>query len=334
MTLDVSPAAGAQARGARLDKYLAAQAAFADSPLHGFTRTRLQKLIEDEHVLVDGKPARASLKLSGVERISVTLPPPEPLELVPEALPLDVLYEDADLIVISKSPDMIVHPGAGHKTGTVVNALLAHCRDLSGIGGVMRPGIVHRLDRGTSGCLVAAKNDKAHESLARQFAKREVEKRYTAFVLGVPSPAKARISTLYGRHPTQRLKFTTKVTSGKKALTDYRLVRAGGGVAELDVLLGTGRTHQIRVHLSEHGHPVLGDPLYGGRAFGRITDGPLRELAQTITHQALHARSLAFTQPTTGQRIALEAPLPADLKALAALVTVIAKETTAPSKNR
>lgn len=327
MTLDVSPADAALARGVRLDKYLA-------GALSDFTRTRLQKLIEDGHVLVDGKPARAALKLTGAERIAVTLPAPEPLELVPEALPLDVLYEDADLIVIAKSSDMIVHPGAGQKTGTVVNALLAHCQDLSGIGGVMRPGIVHRLDRGTSGCLVAAKNDKAHEALAGQFARREVEKRYTAFVLGTPSAAKARISTLYGRHPTQRLKFTTKVTSGKKALTDYTVVRSGGGVTELDVLLGTGRTHQIRVHLSEHGHPVVGDPLYGGKAFGRVTDARLRELAQTISHQALHARFLAFKQPITGERIALEAPLPADLMALAALLAVIAKETTGPAKNR
>ncbi len=334
MTVDVSPGAADEARGARLDKYLAGKSAEADTPLHGFTRTRLQKLIDDGHVLVDGKPARASLKLSGNEAIQVTLPPPDPMELVPEALPLDILYEDADVIVVSKSSDMIVHPGAGQKRGTLVNALLAHCRDLSGIGGVMRPGIVHRLDRGTSGCIVAAKNDKAHESLARQFAEREVEKRYSAFVLGTPTQPAGRISTLYGRHPTQRLKFTTKVTSGKKALTEYRTVRAAGGGAELDVLLGTGRTHQIRVHLSENGHPVLGDPLYGGRAYGRLEDVSLREVAQGLTHQALHARILAFKQPSSGKRIELEAPLPADLMALAACLTVIAKETTAQRKNR
>jgi 23S rRNA pseudouridine1911/1915/1917 synthase len=334
VTLDLTPPEAAQARGQRLDKYLAARAAEADSPLSGYTRTRLQKLIDDGHVSVDGKSPRASLKLTGAERLLVTLPPPEPLALVPEALPLDILYEDGDLIVIAKSSDMIVHPGAGRKTGTLVNALLAHCRDLSGIGGVTRPGIVHRLDRGTSGALVVAKNDHAHESLAGQFARREVEKRYTALVFGTPVPAQGRISTLYGRHSTHRLKFTTKVTSGKKALTDYRVVRSAGGVSELDVLLGTGRTHQIRVHLSERGHPVLGDALYGGRVYGRISDPALKDAAQRLTHQALHARVLAFRQPTTGKWLELEAPLPADLMAITAPLTVLTKETTGQRKNR
>ncbi len=332
--LDVSPRAPEEARGIRLDKYLAGKAAEADTRMAGLTRTRLRKLIDDGSVLVDGKVARASMKLVGTEKVSVALPEPEPLQLVAEALPLDILYEDADVIVIAKSSDMIVHPGAGRKTGTLVNALLAHCRDLSGIGGVMRPGIVHRLDRGTSGCLVVAKNDKAHESLTRQFALREVEKRYTAFVLGAPQPASGSIKTFYARHPTQRLKFTSKVTRGKTALTEYRTVCAAGGVAELDVLLGTGRTHQIRVHFSDRGHPILGDALYGGQVRVRVTSAPLRDLAMALTHQALHARFLAFKQPTSGKRLELEAPLPADLRALEATLSAIAKEMTAQRKKR
>lgn len=330
MTVDLTPRDADEARGQRLDKYLVTRAAEADTAVSGLTRSRLQKLIEDGHVTVDGKAGRASLKLTGRERVMLTLPPPEPLEVEPESIALEVLHEDADVIVIVKPQDMVVHPGSGRRRGTLVNALLAHCRDLSGIGGVTRPGIVHRLDRGTSGVLVVAKNDRAHESLAGQFARREVEKRYTAFVLGTPVPATARISTFYGRHPTQRLRFTSKLTSGKKALTDYRVVRSAGGVSELDVTLGTGRTHQIRVHLSDKGHPVVGDALYGGRAYGRVTDPALRALCSALDHQALHARVLAFDQPTTGERLTLEAPLPADLAALTACL----QETTRPQKNR
>jgi 23S rRNA pseudouridine1911/1915/1917 synthase len=316
--VDLTPSDPARAAGARLDKYLADRAAEADSPIAAMSRSRLQKLIDTGMVTVNDQPARASTKLFGNERIAVTLPPPEKLDLEPEAIPLNVIYEDADLIVVNKSPDIVVHPGAGRRTGTLVNALLAHVSDLSGIGGVARPGIVHRLDRGTSGCLVVAKNDKAHESLTRQFSNREVTKRYTAFVLGVPATAKAHIVTLYGRHPTQRKRFTTKVPVGKKAITDYEVVRSGGGIAELDVLLGTGRTHQIRVHLSETHHPVIGDATYGGKAFARVTDPELRALCEALTHQALHARELGFTQPTTGVKLAFTAPLPPDLAAIAA----------------
>ena len=302
--------------GVRLDKFLVAASALADSPVAGFSRTRLQRLIDDGAVLLDGKPARSSVKLVGGERVEVTLPEAAPLDVVAEALPLDILYEDADFIAIAKSSAMVVHPGAGVTHGTVVNALLAHCKDLSGIGGVLRPGIVHRLDKGTSGVLVAAKNDSAHEALATQFAKRQVTKRYTAFVLGAP-PAKAHIETLYGRHPTHRKRFTTKVTSGKTAVTDYKTLRSRDGLAELDVLLGTGRTHQIRVHLAEQGFPVAGDATYGGRAYARVKDAALRDLVSALTHQALHARMLELKHPRTGQPIRLEAPLPPNLKAIA-----------------
>lgn len=313
MTLEVESGAA----GVRLDKYLVGLSAREDTALAGFSRTRLQKLIDDGLVLVDGAPARSGRKLVGGERLQVTLPQAVPLDVVPEALPLDVLYEDRDLIAIAKSSTMVVHPGAGVTRGTVVNALLAHCHDLSGIGGVARPGIVHRLDKGTSGVLVAAKNDAAHEALARQFAQRKTVKHYTAFVLGAPPP-RGHIETLYGRHPTHRMRFTTRVTSGKTAITDYTTVESEAGLAELDVLLGTGRTHQIRVHLFEQGYPIAGDATYGGRVFGRVKDATLRDAVSALTHQALHARSLRITHPRTGDSMTFEAPLPPDLALLAA----------------
>ena len=317
-----------------MDKYLAERAAEADSPIAGFSRSRLQKLIDSGMVTINGQPSRAGARLLGNERIAVAVPPPEKLDLTPEALPISVLYEDGDLIVVNKSSDMVVHPGAGRRSGTLVNALLAHIGDLSGIGGVARPGIVHRLDRGTSGCLVVAKNDKAHESLTAQFARREVVKRYTAFVLGVPVPAKAHIVTLYGRHPVHRKRFTTNVPVGKKAITDYEIVRSGGGITELDILLGTGRTHQIRVHMSERHHPVIGDATYGGKTYVRVTDPELRAACEELTHQALHARTLTFNQPTTGVRLAITAPLPPDLDVIAHALAIRSRhEIASPQKN-
>ncbi|MBC7794846.1 MAG: RluA family pseudouridine synthase [Clostridia bacterium] len=304
----------ADAAGVRLDKYLVALSAREDSPIAGLSRTRLQKLIDDGNVLLDGKPARAASKLVGVETITLTIPVVAPLDVVAEDLPLDILFEDADLIVIAKSADMVVHPGSGRNSGTVVNALLFHCKDLSGIGGVARPGIVHRLDRGTSGVLVVAKNDDAHEIIAKQFAERQVVKRYIAFVLGAP-PSKAHIETMYGRHPIDRKRFSSKVDVGKNAITDYTTVRSGGGLAELDVLLGTGRTHQIRVHLSEAGFPVGGDALYEGRNTSRVKDLELRALVSALTHQALHARTLTLTHPSK-KKMTFEAPLPPELVAI------------------
>lgn len=311
------------AAGQRLDVFLAtwAQSHAAPESLAGTSRARLQKLIEAHAVQVGGMAASGKMRLRGGESITVVLPPPVELGLTPVPMDLTVLYEDADLVVISKPPGLVVHPGAGtHGRATLVHGLLAHCGDLSGIGGVLRPGIVHRLDQGTSGAMVVAKNDYAHEALARQFARREVEKGYVALVLGTPQPAKKILDTWYDRHTVHRRRFTSKATSGRRAVTSY-VVRGGrGGLSWLDVRLGTGRTHQIRVHLAEHGHPIVGDPVYGGRNLQRISDLALIDEARILTRQALHAQRLVFTHPRHGGRLALSAPWPADLLRLIAAV--------------
>ena len=286
------------------------------------SRSRLQQWIRDGHVLVDGKPSRPSHKLRGGERIAVHVPEPEPLGVEPEPMVLDVLYEDAELIVVNKPQGLVVHPGAGHSTGTLVHGLLHHCHDLSGIGGVLRPGIVHRLDRGTSGAIVVAKTDRAHEGLTRQFAEREVHKRYLAMVYGVPEPSSGIIETLYGRHPTDRRKFSSKVSRGKKAVTSYGVMASAGGLSQVDLLLGTGRTHQIRVHLTERGHPIVGDPVYSGRQYSRMSDEGLRSVATELDYQALHAWEIGFTHPVTGEKLSLTAPMP---ELLASLVERIAE---------
>lgn len=311
MTLDVP----AEAAGERLDRFLASRATAVDSPLAGLSRSRLQALIGEGRVTVDGARARSAHKLKAFARVTVELPQAEPLDLVPEPMPLEILHEDGDIIVLVKPAGLSVHPGAGRRTGTLVNALLARCDDLSGIGGVTRPGIVHRLDRGTSGVMVAAKHDRAHLALARQFAARTVEKRYVAFVLGTPAPRVATIETAYGRHPTERKRFTSRLASGKRALTRYEVVASGGGLSRLEILLGTGRTHQIRVHLADRGHPIAGDALYGGRRYAKLAPAT-RAVTETLTHQALHAARLAFVHPVSGVSLCFEAALPADLEAL------------------
>jgi 23S rRNA pseudouridine1911/1915/1917 synthase len=265
---------------------------------------------------VDGEATRRALRLRGGERVLVRVPDPEPLNLIPEPMALEVLFEDEHLIAVAKPAGLVVHPGAGHRTGTLVHGLLAHCRHLSGIGGVERPGIVHRLDRGTSGVMVVAKSDRAHVGLAAAFAAREVDKHYLAFVLGKPSPRLGTIDTCYGRHPSVRTRFTSKLHAGKRAITDYEVVASGDGVTELAVRLLTGRTHQIRVHLADRGHPVVGDARYGGRPFQRNKKTPPRAAAQELDHQALHAHRLRLTHPVTGESLDLEAPLPAELAAL------------------
>jgi 23S rRNA pseudouridine1911/1915/1917 synthase len=233
---------------------------------------------------------------------------------------LDVLFEDSDLIVVNKKPDLVVHPGAGHATGTLVHGLLHHCTDLSGIGGELRPGIVHRLDRGTSGCMVVAKNDFVHEHLANQFAEREVHKNYLALVMGTPIRTKTRIETMHGRHPRERKKFSSKVKQGKKAVTRYEVLGSEDGVSLVSILLETGRTHQIRVHFTDMNHPLVGDPLYGGRQWSRIKSKEMRDLAQQLEHQALHAWKLAFKHPRTMEEIAVEASLPEPMASLLQLI--------------
>lgn len=295
----------------RLDLFLCRE-------LENESRAAVQRLIESEYVLIDGKPVRPSLKLKGGESISVEIPAPTAAEPLPEEIPLEVLYEDSDLIVINKSAGMVVHPGAGNSSGTLVNALLAHCTDLSGIGGELRPGIVHRLDKGTSGVMVAAKNDRAHRELSVQFSMHSIKRIYQAFVYGNPQEESGKIEGIIGRHPTERLRLSGKARHGKHSVTRWRVRGRYGRITLMELRLETGRTHQIRVHMSEAGFPLVGDPLYpdGGR-FNNISDTRLRKLITSLGRQALHARTLGFIHPVTGQYLEFSAEFPADMAALA-----------------
>jgi len=289
---------------ARLDVFLT-------SVLGGLSRSQIQRLIKDGHVRVGDRDAKANQPVKAGQTISVDIP--EPTDPTPKAeeLPLPILYQDSDLIVIDKPAGMVVHPAAGHGGGTLVNALLHHVTDLSGIGGEKRPGIVHRLDRGTSGLMVVAKNDRAHEELARQFHDREVEKEYIALVWGEVMAGR-RIDAPIGRDPKNRKKMSAKARRSREAVT--RIVRAehfGRTLTLAHVAIHTGRTHQIRVHLSDIGHPVVGDPLYGG--VHRRVPGDLRAVTH-LDRPFLHAARLVFAHPEDGRRMEFEAPLPADLQ--------------------
>lgn len=285
-------------RGQRLDRFLALR-------LSELSRSRLQALIEAGHVSVDGAPAKASARLGGSERITVEVPAPVDAEPKAEALPLSVLYEDRDLLVVDKAPGMVVHPGAGHHVGTLVNALLHHVEDLQGVGGELRPGIVHRLDKDTSGVMVVAKHERALIALQKAFASRSVEKIYLAIVAGHP-PEEGTFRTLHGRHPVHRQRFTGKVKRGKPAVTHFKRLRELGEASLMEVRLETGRTHQIRVHFSEAGFPLLGDPVYGSRKRTKVTAPRL----------ALHALRLELDHPMKKKRLKVEAPVPSDLAAL------------------
>ncbi len=284
--------------GVRADRFLATQ-------LPALSRARLQALIEQGQVTLDGAPIKASLRLRGGEAFEVALPPPVEATPRPEALPLSVVFQDRDLLVVDKAAGMVVHPGAGHSSGTLVNALLHHVRDLGGVGGELRPGIVHRLDKDTSGLLIIAKHEVALRALQAAFKAREVEKTYVALVQGAP-PDSGTFRTLHARHPTQRLRFTGKTKRGKEAVTHFHTVKRFADAARVEVQLETGRTHQIRMHFAEAGFPLLSDALYGTRASRR---------PQLIGRQALHAWKLAFAHPRTGKALAFTAPLPADWRA-------------------
>lgn len=281
-----------EAAGERLDRYLVGAA-----PV--LSRSRLQELIASGHVTRNGMPSKASARLRAGDRIVVVEPPPRPTETRPEAITLSILHEDADLIVIDKPAGMVVHPAAGNWEGTLVNALLHHCRDLSGIGGEMRPGIVHRLDKDTSGCLVVAKNDFAHERLAAQFAGRDVTKIYLALVAGKFPRMSGTIDAAIARHPVQRKKMTVVPAGrGRAARTSWRVLRETGAATLVECTLHTGRTHQIRVHLRHLGHPLFGDAVYGKRA--------------GFPRQMLHAWKLGFTHPRTGAAMNFVSPIPQD----------------------
>ena len=292
-------------QGLRLDVFLPQR----DGTL---SRSQARRLIDDGDTLVDGKPAKASHRLRPGERVTLRLPLPRPSGIVPEAIPLAILYEDEAILVLDKPAGMVVHPAAGNYSGTLVNALQHHCRSLSGIGGVMRPGIVHRLDKGTSGLMVVAKTDEAHRGLAEQFKRRLVSKRYTALVYGDFREDEGVVDAPVGRHPVERKRMSTASRRGKAALTRWKVLERFGAFTLLEVRIETGRTHQIRVHLGTLGRPVVGDAVYGGprRAAGMPA---LQAVLKRITRQALHASRLSFHHPVTGQEMTFESPLPADM---------------------
>jgi 23S rRNA pseudouridine1911/1915/1917 synthase len=292
--------------GSRLDRFLV-------SVLPSHSRSQIQRLIRDGQVLVQGLAGRANQPVKVGQEIHVEIPEPVDPEPQPEALPLAIVYQDRDLIVIDKPPGMVVHPAAGHESGTLVNALLHHIDDLSGIGGERRPGIVHRLDRGTSGLMVVAKHDASHAELARQFRERQIEKEYIALVWGEVHAGR-RIDAPIGRDPVNRKKMSARSRRSREAVT--RIVRAEWIHPMLTlahVAIHTGRTHQIRVHLSAIGHPVVGDPLYGG--VHRRVPGDLRAVTH-LERPFLHAARLAFSHPSDGRRMEFESRLPADLQAV------------------
>lgn len=294
---------GPEHDGLRLDKFLAGE-------LANHSRAQVQRLIEDGHVTLARVPSpKANTTLRPGDRVTVAIPPPAPATLEPEDIPLQVLYDDADVVVIDKPAGLVVHPGAGHATGTLVHALLHHVDGLSGIGGETRPGIVHRLDKGTSGVMVVAKNDAAHQELARQFHDREVEKEYVALVWGVVHNRK-RIDIPIGRDPVHREKISTRARRARSAVTRVTWAKQLPGLTLIRVAIATGRTHQIRVHLSAIGHPIVGDALYGG--IHKRVANDIRAV-QRLTRPFLHAERLAFHHPRTGERLAFEAPLPEDL---------------------
>ncbi len=277
----------------RLDQFLAKQ-------LPEYSRSRLQQLIRSGFVRLNKQTTRPRQIVRGGDKIHLIEPPLEKIEMRPEPIPLDVLFEDDDLIIINKPTDLTVHPGAGQREHTLVNALLSHCTTLSGIGGKERPGIVHRLDKETSGCLVVAKNDIAHRELSKQFAARTVEKIYLALVAGKLRKPTGVIEENIGRHPVQRKRMSVSSKRGRAAKTEYRVIRSSDQASLVECRLHSGRTHQIRVHLHHLGHPVLGDKIYAPR------------FAKNFHRQMLHAWKLGFRHPCTGEWRSFEASLPAD----------------------
>ena len=290
--------AGPEAAGERLDSFLAAR-------LPGLTRSAAARLIETGQVLVDGKPARKSARLAGRETVEVTLPDPEPADALPQDIPLDVVYEDDDVIVVNKPSGLVVHPAPGHPDGTLVNALLHHCGgSLSGVGGELRPGIVHRIDRDTSGLIIAAKNDAAHQALAAQLADHTLARTYEAVAAGSFREDGGTVDAPIGRCLSDRKKMAV-VPNGKRAVTHWEVLERFPGYTYVRCRLETGRTHQIRVHMAHLGHPIYGDTVYGGK-----------KPVPGLTGQCLHAVGLRFVHPRTGETVELSCPLSGEFQAL------------------
>jgi 23S rRNA pseudouridine1911/1915/1917 synthase len=280
-----------------------------------FSRSQLKKWIDEGRLSVNGQPEKGSYRLKIGDSLELLPAAPVPLALTPENIPLSVIYEDQDLLVLDKPAGLVVHPAPGNYSGTLVHALLFHCLDLSGIGGVLRPGIVHRLDKDTTGLMVVAKNDITHQRLIRQFQSGEVTKEYQALVWGLPIKSQGRIESPIGRHPLQRKKMAVNAVHGKPALTEWQVIeRFPQGITWLNLAIKTGRTHQIRVHLSSQGWPVVGDPLYGRKKNSIPPKGGTDDVQKEISRQLLHACRLAFFHPTTHNYLDFSSPIPLDMK--------------------
>ena len=278
--------------GERIDKYLSEQ-------LEDMTRSHIQKLIKENMVRVNGMAVKSNFKLSDSDQIEVEIPELKEPDILPENIPLDILYEDQDILVVNKPKGMVVHPAPGHYTGTLVNAIMYHCKDnLSGINGVMRPGIVHRIDMDTTGSLLICKNDRAHQALAEQLKEHSITRKYHAIVHGRLKEDEGTIDKPIGRHPIDRKKMSVHCTNGREAITHYRVLKRFQQFTYIECQLETGRTHQIRVHMSSIGHPILGDQVYGPA-----------KCPYKLQGQTLHAKVLGITHPTTGKYMEFDAPL-------------------------
>jgi 23S rRNA pseudouridine1911/1915/1917 synthase len=308
-TLTVSP----EDAGKRLDAYLTVQ--FAE-----FSRAQIQRFIEEDALLVNEKPVRASYKTRNGDAITLTPPTVRSSEILAQDIPLDIVFEDGDILVINKPKGLVVHPAPGAYEGTLVNALLFHCKDLSGIGGVERPGIVHRLDKDTTGLVVVAKNDAAHQDLQAQIQARTMKRRYQAILWGVPTFTEAVIDAAIDRHPTDRLRMAVR-EGGRSAVTEVSVHETLGVCSLVECRLQTGRTHQIRVHLQYAGHPVVGDSVYGGMRKSSVA--LLDSYVATLTGQALHAYELHLTHPRTGEEKIFQSPLPTEMQSLLTLLRQI-----------
>jgi 23S rRNA pseudouridine1911/1915/1917 synthase len=297
--------------GMRLDTFVA-------ECVEGLSRARVKKLIDEGSVRLNGQVAKPSREVGEGDCIVVSVPPPVQPSAVAQHIPLEILYEDADIVVVNKAAGLVVHPAAGHPDGTLVNALLAHCKDLSGIGGELRAGIVHRLDVGTSGVIVAAKNDLAHNALAGQFKDRTIGKTYGALVMGSMRTDAGRFDEPLGRSKGDRKRISAHTSRARSALTEWKVLeRFGTALTWVEIALHTGRTHQIRVHFAEAGHPLAGDPLYGGeKKTKRLPAGEVRDAVAKLDRPALHSWRLTIDHPRTGERMTFEAGLPKDLMEL------------------